>query len=336
MPIVAFAIPLYILYTLKPLSFEATWKGRTFYLFFMWLIILETILSLKKPKPMLGRFKILKIAVLGVVLALPTVYVIGANYSGLNAAIKSFATQYGIVNPSAEIPLSTEYLALAILSIAVLALNYGVQGLPDFSIAPAFLGAIGFIYILDGFYPNGKFAPFQMIVPATTQLATGILKMMGYTTRVGYIANNPTYGSLTTLSVTGSAGGTASAAIAWPCSGIESLIIYTITILLFLRKSTYPAWLKLTFFSIGAVVTYFINALRIATLFIIGVDNSASGGIISPAASLFHNYYGQLYSVTWIILYPVLIIGLQLLSNKIRAPKPRKLPDVNPVQSTMT
>ncbi len=327
LPIISFAIPMYILYTLDPASFEATWKGRTFYLFFIWLITLETILSWRKPKPILGSFKPLKIAALGIALALPTVYVIGANYLGLNDAIKSFAKQYNIVNDSAGIPLSAEYLVLAILSVTILALNYGVQGLPDFSIAPVFLGVIGFIYILDGFYPNGKFAPFQMIVPATTQLATGILNMMGYTTRIGYIANNPTYGSMTTLKVTDSTGGTASAAIAWPCSGIESLIIYTITISLFLRKSAISAWLKLTLFSIGAAVTYFINALRIATIFIIGVD---TGGVASPAASQFHNYYGQLYSISWIILYPLLIIGLQLLAHRIKMPKPRQLPSVKP------
>lgn len=336
LPIIAFAIPLYILYTLDPASFELTWKGRTFYLFFMWLIILETILSWKQPKPIQGRFKPFKVVALVIALALPTFYVLAANNLGLNNAIASFANSYHIIDGNPQIPLSIEYLVLSIVSVIVMALNYGVQGLSDFSIGPVSLGAIGLIYILDGFYPFGKFTPFQMIVPTTTQLATGILNMLGYTTRVGYIANNPTYGSMTTLRVTGSTGGTASAAIGWPCSGIESLIIYTITIALFLRKSNIPAWLKLACFSVGAAVTYFINALRIATIFIIGVDNSASGGVVSPAASLFHNYYGQLYSVSWIILYPVLIIGIQLLTSKIRAPKPRKLPDLKPVQSTMT
>jgi len=335
LPIIAFAIPLYILYMLNPASFEQTWKGRTFYLFFIWLIILETILSSKQPKPIQGRFKPLKLAAFAAALALPTIYVLAANNLGLNDAISSFAASYGIVAGNPQIPLSTEYFVLTMLSVLVMALNYGVQGLSDFSIGSVFLGAIGFIYILDGFYPFGKFTPFQVIVPTTTQLATGILNMLGYTTRVGYIANNPTYGSMTTLSVTGSTGGTASAAIGWPCSGIESLIIYTITISLFLRKSAISGWLKLLLFSVGGAVTYFINALRIATIFIIGVDNSASGGVTSPAASLFHNYYGQLYSVTWIILYPVLIIGLQLLSARIRAPKPRKLPDVRPVPSTI-
>ncbi|MGQ9726731.1 MAG: hypothetical protein ACUVQL_06335, partial [Candidatus Bathycorpusculaceae bacterium] len=35
--ILAFAIPFFILYALYPESYEATWKGRTYYLFFLWL-----------------------------------------------------------------------------------------------------------------------------------------------------------------------------------------------------------------------------------------------------------------------------------------------------------
>jgi exosortase/archaeosortase family protein len=82
-----------------------------------------------------------------------------------------------------------------------------------------------------------------------------------------------------------------------------------VTILLFLKNSTIPWKQKLVYFIFGAVVTYFINALRIATIFIIAVG----GGDIEP----FHNYYGQLYSITWIISYPLVIIASRMLWGKI-------------------
>jgi hypothetical protein len=44
-PIVAFSVPLLWLYLLNPASFDALWKGRTFQLFFVWLILLELILG---------------------------------------------------------------------------------------------------------------------------------------------------------------------------------------------------------------------------------------------------------------------------------------------------
>jgi len=55
LPLLSFAVPLAALYLLNPLdtylnvsvqaSFELMWKGRTFQMFFLWLIALEFILS---------------------------------------------------------------------------------------------------------------------------------------------------------------------------------------------------------------------------------------------------------------------------------------------------
>jgi len=38
LPFIAILIPSIILYLLDPLSFEETLKGRTYYLFFLWVI----------------------------------------------------------------------------------------------------------------------------------------------------------------------------------------------------------------------------------------------------------------------------------------------------------
>jgi hypothetical protein len=49
--------------------------------------------------------------------------------------------------------------------------------------------------------------------------------------------------------------------------------------------------------------------LRIATIFVIAVN----GGNINP----FHNYYGPLYSISWIIAYPLMIIATRSLRTRI-------------------
>jgi thaumarchaeosortase len=334
LPVLALAIPIAILYVGDPASFDSTWKGRTFYLFFMWLIILETIMSWREPKPIQGRLKPLKIGALAVALILPSLYVVDARAYGVNDAI-------GVVSINAGIPLwglmwlAVEYLVLTLLFVLITSLNYGVKGMSDFSMSSLFLGAIGMIYVIDNLYPNGNFMPFQMIVPTTARFASNVLNTMGYNTTLSASSSMPL------LRVWNSSGAYAMASIAWPCSGVESLIIYSITILLFLRRSDAPIWLKAIYFSIGAGVTYFINILRIATIFVIGVDNSIktaygafTNGISSSAASTFHNYYGQLYSVTWIISYPLLIIGIQLLLNKIKAARLDRLPNLTKAQPT--
>jgi thaumarchaeosortase len=311
LPLLSFIIPLGILYYLYPNSFEATWKGRTYYLFFMWLACLEAILGWEGLEiNKIGKLKSLRTAVFIIAIVLPTVYMYAANFLGLNTAIVSWARLYTKESWGADLmPLCIEYLVFATLFITINTLMYGKKGLANFSISSSLLIAIGTIYLIDNVYPYGQFTPFQIFVPTTAQLAGNLLSSMGYKTQ--YIA--PGASNMPALYVSNSKG-FAVFNIAWPCSGVESLIIYTLVILLFLKKSIIPWWQKLIYYTIGAIVTYFINILRIVTIFVIAVNN----GMQSPQVQQFHDYYGQLYSITWIIAYPLIIIGSRLLWGRIK------------------
>ena len=142
-----------------------------------------------------------------------------------------------------------------------------------------------------------------MLVPTTAGLSANVLDFMGYTTLV-----RPSADLVPALYVLDPATGAQwRARVAWPCAGVESLLLYTIIMLLFLKKSEIPRLHKVIYFVFGAGVTYFINILRIVTLFIIGLH----GGDWAT----FHDYYGQFYSAVWIMCYPLIIIGIQVLSK---------------------
>lgn len=88
------------------------------------------------------------------------------------------------------------------------------------------------------------------------------------------------------------------------------------------------------YFAVGAVITYFINVLRIATIFTIGMQYGAT----STQVETFHSYYGPLYSITWIIAYPLIIYAAQGLWKRKKAPqvkdetfKKPQLGQLNPV-----
>jgi exosortase/archaeosortase family protein len=131
----------------------------------------------------------------------------------------------------------------------------------------------------------------------------------------------PAIGGMPTFMIENSLGNYSSAlSIAWPCSGIESLIIYAVVMLLFLRIMIIPLKHKIIYFTVGAVITFFVNVLRIVTLFVISVN---TGGW-TIEAQRFHDFYGMLYSLTWILSYPLLIIGSRALWGKFR--KPEKTP----------
>jgi thaumarchaeosortase len=317
-PVLSFVIPFAFLYFYQNLAyplyegtFEMTWKGRTFYIFFVWLAMLEVIMNWEKLRGVrICKLRSLRTIAFAVGLMLPALYLFVSNYLGLNSVILKWANANGVAQ-SNWMPLSVEYLVLAILFVLIIVLEYGVKGLEDFSISPIFLAAIGLVYTIDNVYMYGSFSPFQILVPAAATMAATMLSFMGYQVQwKGESSETPV------LRVENSRGA-AEAGIAWPCSGIESLIIYSVTILLFLRSMAIPLRQKVVYFVIGAVVTFFINVLRIVSIFVIAVDNADVGGIVSAPAQLFHNYYGQLYSIAWIIFYPLIIVGSRFFWGKI-------------------
>jgi thaumarchaeosortase len=239
--------------------------------------------------------------------------VIAANYCGLNAMIEDLATQLK-VEKTGWPTVSVEYMVFAVFFGLIILLAYGISGLTDFSISTFFSGVIGILFTVDNLYPWGRFTPLQVLVPATATLAANVLNLMGYTTSMILISNDPIQGSFPYLKVTSPQGKPVGFGIAWPCSGVESLLIYAVTILLFLKKTSVPWKHRIIYFSIGAVVTYLINIFRVVTLFLLAIDY----GTRSSQWQQFHNFYGMLYSITWIISYPLIIIGSRVLWEKIR------------------
>ena len=312
-----FIIPFALLYYLDAASFEKTWKGRTFYMFFIWLFVLELLLNWGKYEAgtTSKQSSKKKIFTLSVALTLPTVYVIIANFCGLNAKIIELVGQYNIKPPWADwMPLSIEYLAFTALFGLVILLSYGLRGLANFSLSLSLMGAIGALYIIDNLYPSGAFAPFQIIVPNTAALAASVLNLMGY--GVTFLPLDPSLPPNVPILKVWNAQGYAIFGIGWPCSGVESLIIYTVTILLFLKKSNISWKQKTAYFVVGAAITYFINALRIASIFVIAISSGWNPWYTPPEVIQFHDYYGPLYSIIWIISYPLIIIGSRILWSK--------------------
>jgi thaumarchaeosortase len=314
LPLLAFAVPFLWLYSLDPGSFESLWKGRTFQLFFVWLIALELILGWeslqtnKINKPISARSFAFIIALL-----LPTVYVVTSNYLGLNTAIADASKQSGVQFWN-SMPLSTEYLVFTVLFCLMVFLSFGKKGLTNFSVPAFFLGIVGTIYIIDNVYPYGQFTPFQFFVPTTATLAAKVLSLMGY--NISYVTKaDPFSGSMPYLTAADPNNPSRSAtfAIAWPCAGIESFLIFTVVILLFLKRMPISWKAKIGYFVVGATVTYFINIMRVVTIFTIGMDY----GVNSDPVQLFHFYYGPLYSIVWIVSYPLIILGSQSLWHKI-------------------
>jgi thaumarchaeosortase len=322
LPLIAFIVPLALLYFLNPMdsllkvsiqdSYQLMWKGRTFQLFFIWLIALEFILGWETIKSQITQQSKLRGTLYGVVLALPTICVILQNYFGLNASIAGWMQRSGIAFAD-SMPLAFEYIFFSLLLLLTVGLSFGKKGLASFALPALFAALVGVIYSIDNVFPYGSFTPFQMLVPITVGLATGVLGWMGNTA----VAGTDPFTGMPTLDVSGSLGN-AKFSIAWPCAGIEGFLIFTAVSLLFLKRIQVSWKAKIGFFAFGAVITYLINVLRIATIFSI----AQVYGVESLQVQDFHFYYGPLYTMAWIVAYPIILIFGLGAWKKISTAKP--------------
>lgn len=320
LPLVAFVIPLVWLYLLDASSFENMWKGRTFQLFFVWLIGLELILdwdTFKETK--LKKLLSIRTTILAVTMILPTIYVWASYNMGLNKSIIDWSFANNIQGAWATtMPVSLEYIVFGLLFFAMIFLAFGKKGIVGYAIPFFFMIIVGALYIIDNVYPYGQFTLFQVFVPTAAAVASIFFNLMGYSTVLSE-QSDLVHGTMPVLNVSGPLGVT-QFAIAWPCAGIESLLIYTVVVLLFLKRMPISWKAKVGYFVIGAVVTYLINILRIITIFMIGMQYGGA----STNVDLFHNYYGPLYSITWIILYPLMIFLSQGLWRRFKNRKSKQ------------
>jgi thaumarchaeosortase len=251
---------------------------------------------------------------------IPTLYVVGEYYLGLNGAIATWSLQNGVPFYD-SMPLALEYLVFAVLFCLIVLFYFGRRGLAKFALPGIFAALVGVIYTIDNVFPNGEFTPFQIMVPTTATLAEKVLNLMGCTTSMSMVQGMPTLQASGPL-------GTTKFSIAWPCAGIESFLIFTAVVLLFLGQMKMSWKAKAGYFAVGVVITYFVNVFRIVTIFNIGMQYGAE----SSQVQMFHFYYGPLISIIWIMCYPLVIFASQAVWRKIRprnqptTTEPTKLP----------
>ena len=319
LPLAAFVAPMVLLFLLNPIdpflklsaqdSFQLMWKGRTFQLFFVWLIALELMLSWETINLRISKYNRAVVLFCVIGLLLPSLYVLAENFFGFNNLLASWASQSGITFFE-SMPLAVEYLVFGLFFCFMTLATFGRKGLKIFVLPALFIILVGILYTVDNLFPYGQFTPFQLLVPTTALLASGVLGFIGYSTVSG------TENGMPTLQASGSLG-TAKFAIAWPCAGVESLLIFTAVTLLFLKRMPVSWKAKLGFFAFGAAITYLINVLRITVIFTIGMQYGTS----SDQVQMFHFYYGPLYAMAWIVSYPLILLGSHWLWRRTRTPQ---------------
>jgi thaumarchaeosortase len=251
-----------------------------------------------------------------IILAMPTVFILAISFSGLHDAIIELGKMLGVPYVTfgtwfidVSWPISFEYLIFTTLFTVNLLVIYGVENLKRFLISTFFMWSTTSFFILNTFAPYGTIIVLQAFVPVTTNLVAHILNVFGFQTAVSAVSNGRGPGML--LSIIGE-GSTYTAIVYWPSAGIQSLIIYTGIMLLFIKDTRYSLRRKVTYFVIGALGTFIVNICRIVTIMIIGLR------IGRLEASVFHDYYGELFFIAWMAIYLISVSYGPLIINRAK------------------
>lgn len=259
----------------------------------------------QKPK---SRFRLLLALAFAL---LPIAYIIGINFMNLNQTVMSVGeilrgdywkaqSTYWYLILGGDWPLTLEYIVFTISFVSSVFLAFGKSGLRSFSISLGLVAGIAVFYFIDMWFPYGAFWPFQLLTRPTAFFAGAILKSLGFQFTLTFPPAIDSSPILTTqvglpLSVT----------VEWVCAGVHSLLLYSLLILLFFKKSSISMTRKVAYFIAGAIGTYITNVLRVVTYFAIMVNQ----GLI--AASEFHDTYGELFFAAWLFVYVFVVMMLQ-------------------------
>jgi thaumarchaeosortase len=243
---------------------------------------------------------------------IPLVYIVGVNFLGLDQTVikvgevlrgaywkvtsTSYANTIGF-----DWPLSVEYVVFAASFLVTILLAYGKRGLRAFSITIAFIAVITVVYMIDSLYPYGAFKPLQALALPTAACAAVLLEAIG----IRFVMMFSPGSASAPIIVVNLQGSTVPTSIAWPCAGVHSLFLYAIIFLLLFKKSDISDFRKSIYFIIGLIGTFSANVLRIVTYFVLLVNKG------KDVALTFHNVYGELYFFSWILVYILLIVGIQ-------------------------
>jgi thaumarchaeosortase len=196
-----------------------------------------------------------------------------------------------------------DFLGYALYCVLATALLYSVQSILLMATPVIYLIGSGILDLMDAYFPQDSLAFLQVWVYLIWNVVVFLLQLMGFHSTVpGGIT--PTRPGLmlqgNRLSLWGYKGDIG-LAIYWPSSGVVSMIVYSLVILVLMVKLDAPRKRKVVYAVIGAVGTYFVNVIRI-TMIVLYVT------YISLDFEAFHASIGEVLFIIWIFVYLLTVI----------------------------
>jgi thaumarchaeosortase len=151
-------------------------------------------------------------------------------------------------------------------------------------------------YMLDAFFPYGSLGPLQFWANFIVAGVALLANLFGL----------PIYGFTNHLTING-LHGYYNLVVYWPSVGVQSILIYSVVMIVIAAKLQAPLLRKFIYGAVGIVGTILLNVVRIFTISYYGYVYATSGQQLDA----FHNSIGEVLFPIWIVVFLVLILEIE-------------------------
>jgi thaumarchaeosortase len=295
------AIPVLFLFLIASESFGLSWAGmgklgRGGLLFVLFFLAFELLDFRKKTNLHLTRNRKLAIA---------TLFVLGMLYFGAVGLFKAFTDSIywvgRILGASGDTSnswlMATDYVAMTLYVLALATAFFGGRGILKVITGIVLSAGIWAMYVLDAFFPYGSIGPLQL-------WANFIVAAVAFLTRgVGL----PIYGKSNMLTISGKHG-FYQLFVFWPSVGVQSMLIYSLVMIILAARLYAPAMRKIMYAAVGVVGTVFLNVVRISIIAFFSYAYATSGTDLDA----FHNSIGELLFPVWIVVFLWVVLDTEV------------------------
>ncbi len=308
-PLLIIVFPVIFLMIIDSASFSLVWFwggqiGRAGFAFLFFLVAWDFHDSRKKLKATRAKWRY---ALAGVALAVLLVYywerVMSADWT---TYLRVYVTsQLGVSQKSPlSFLLAMDFVVFAIYCAIATALLYSPRAVGLIVTPIIYALGSGILDMMDGYFPEDSLAFLQIWVYVIWNVVVFLLSLLGFHTNVNPLAGTiqpPSIQLIGNRLLLWGSKGFITLAIFWPSSGVVSMIVYSLVIVVLMVKLDAPRKRKAIYAAIGAAGTYLINVIRI-TLIVLYV------AFISLDVEAFHQSIGEVLFITWIFTYLLFVI----------------------------
>jgi thaumarchaeosortase len=223
--------------------------------------------------------------------------------------------------------LAMDYLTYAVYCFLATVILYSSGSILLMATPVIYTVGSAILDMMDAFFPENSLAFLQVWVYLIWNVVVFILGLTGFHTNIDLLKGPFKPPSLllqgNQLYLWGFKGFIA-LVIYWPSSGVVSMIIYSLVILILMVKLDASRSRKIVYAVIGAAGTYFVNVIRI-TLIVLYVT------YVSLDVEAFHESIGDVLFIAWIFIYLLLVIHLENTNaekqpGKVTLNQPKRAP----------